>query len=130
MPRPRRYPHVPYAGYEGLTDYLHQQRQRLDMTANQMSDALGKARHYISDVSWRDNGKKPPRYGVNAETAAKMAKLFDDDEHIIRVLAGLELPPPDIEASGLADRIMALSADDRELVSLLINALRGRRRRK
>jgi hypothetical protein len=42
----------------------------------------------------------------------------------------VEALPPDREARGFADRIMALGAADREIMSEVINALRARRRKK
>lgn len=78
----------PYAGFASLAAYLDDRCRRDSITHSALSDALGYPRNYIHTIY---HGQFSP----SRSRADQIAKFFRDDPHIVRILAGLESPPPD-----------------------------------
>lgn len=81
-----------FAGFASLAAYLDDRCRRDRLSHAGLSEALGFPRNYIHSIH---TGKFAP----SRTRADQIAKFFNDDPHLVRVLAGLEAPPPD-----LADR--------------------------
>lgn len=81
-----------YASFKSLADYLDQRCHRDKINHMHLSEAIGAQPNYIHCVS---RGQFSP----SRARADRIAEFFHDDPHVVRVLAGLEAPPPQ-----LADR--------------------------
>jgi transcriptional regulator with XRE-family HTH domain len=79
-----------YAGFRGLSEYIERRLSETGHSKNSLSEALGWTHSYIAAVT---TGSFVP----SRKRADAIAKFFGDDPRIIRVLAGLEMPPPDLE---------------------------------
>lgn len=76
-----------YAGFKDLCDYLDQRCARDKISQNALSERIGFRRNYIH-CAYKGQFK-PSRQAVD-----KLADVFGDDPYILRVLVGLETPPP------------------------------------
>lgn len=112
----------PFAGFRSLQDYLDQRLTRASLNQNTFSEALGLRRNYIHSVY----------HGVFTPSKARckiIAEFFGDDPHLVRVLAGLESPPPDPDDRDLRqlyDIAVSLTpAQRKEAVRLLRQLAKG-----
>lgn len=97
-----------YAGFADLADYLTQRCQRDGVNHSQLSQAIGAQPNYIHLIIQGKFSPSRPR-------ADKIAKHFGDEPHLVRVLAGLESPPPaaDKNIREIADLAAALDKPGR-----------------
>jgi hypothetical protein len=101
-----------YAGFSSLRDYLEKRCAQHQLSFNSLSEELGFTHSYIYVVA-------EERYRPSRRRADAIAKYFGDNPRIVRILAGLELPPVDEDATLSAIREVAASlapADRRELL--------------
>ena len=132
-----------YAGYKDFTDYINVHMALAGYNRDSLSQALGRTRTYISTICYgkdRAGRIKTPHYAPSPEMCDAIADLFmgekateaekDGERHIVRVPAGKELRPPDAEARGLADQIVALSVEDRRFVTRIVETLGKAKRKK
>lgn len=78
----------PYAGFAHLAAYLNERCRRDNISHSALSEALNFPRNYIHTIA---HGQFSP----SRTRADAIAKHFGDDPHVVRILAGLESPPPD-----------------------------------
>ena len=91
-----------YAGFKDLRDYLEQRAVTKQVSFNELSSALGFTHTYIAGIA--TGAFSPSRSRADA-----IAKYFGDPPRVIRVLAGLELPPTDEDETVSAIREIAVS---------------------
>lgn len=99
-----------YAGFATLSSYLDDRCRRDGLTHSSLSEALGFPRNYIHTVA---HGQFSP----SRTRADAIAKFFRDDPHLVRILAGLESPPPDLanrQLREIADLASALDEVGRQ----------------
>lgn len=111
-----------YAGFASINDYLEQRLQRENMTQNSFSEAMGWRRNYINSIL---HGMFMP----SRRRCDEIAKYFDDAPHIVRVLAGHEAIPPDLDDRQIReinDLAQALNPDQRQQAIAYLRDLRDR----
>ena len=111
-----------FAGFRDLQHYLDERLARDEITQNSFSEALKLRRNYINSIY--HGTFKPSRQRCDL-----IARHFGDDPHILRILVGLESPPPDL-SDKLLREIYDLAAslpDDkrRQAVKLLRDLSEG-----
>ena len=79
---------APYAGFKSLKDYIDQRCQREHINFSTLAEAMGWQRSYV-------HGLRHARFGPSRTRAGQLAQYFGDDPRVVRILAGLELPPPE-----------------------------------
>jgi hypothetical protein len=85
-----------YAGFRDLQDYLDKRLARDELTQNSLSEALKLRRNYIHGIY--HGHFKPSRNRCD-----EISRHFGDDPHILRILVGLESPPPDLRDRSLRE---------------------------
>lgn len=81
-----------YAGYKNLADYLRRQCRAHGWSLHEASRKLGASNSYIRDAI---AGRMRP----SPERCDAIAALFKDSPHLVRILAGHDLPPTDRDAA-------------------------------
>ncbi len=98
-----------FAGFDSLAAYLDDRRRRDGLTQSALSEALGFPRNYIHAIY---HGQFSP----SRTRADRIARFFRDDPHLVRILAGLESPPPNLadrQLREINDLAAALSPEQR-----------------
>ena len=75
-----------FAGFRDLDDYLSTRCRERDLSFNSLSETLGWNHSYIHGIA---NGLFLP----SAARCDAIATHFGDNPRIVRILAGIELPP-------------------------------------
>ena len=108
-----------YAGFANIQDYLEQRLRREKITQNAFSEAMGWRRNYINSVVHS-------LFAPSRRRCDEIAKYFGDDPHLVRVLAGHESAPPDLEdkqTREIYDLMRGLNPEQRRKVIKLIKSL-------
>ncbi len=108
-----------FAGFRDLKHYLDDRLARDEITQNALSEALKLRRNYINSIY--HGVFKPSRRRCD-----QIARYFGDDSHILRVLVGLESPPPDLSDKLLReiyDLAASLSPEKRRQAIKFLNDL-------
>lgn len=75
-----------YAGFESLGDYLTRRCADRRLSYNELSDQLGFTHTYIASIA-------SAAFSPSRARADAIARFFGDPPRLVRILAGLELPP-------------------------------------
>ena len=90
-----------YAGYKDLADYLRTQCQTRGWSLHEASRKLGAGNSYIRDAI-------AGRVWPSPERCDAIADLFNDSPHLVRILAGRDLPPAERDA--VLDAILEIAS--------------------
>lgn len=77
-----------FAGFKDLNDYLTKRCREKGLAFHGLSEELGFSHSYIHGIA-HDN------FEPSKKRIDKIAKFFDDNPKVVRIIAGLELPPTD-----------------------------------
>lgn len=77
-----------FAGYRDLNDYLTTRCRERGISFNALSEDLGWTHSYIHGIA-------AGNFAPSAKRCDKIASHLEDNPRIVRILAGLELPPTD-----------------------------------
>ena len=80
----------PYAGFKSLPDYLDSRCRRDDTNQNRIAEAMRLHRNYI-------NGIYHGRFKPSKKRCDLISAYFGDAPHVLRILVGHELPPPNLD---------------------------------
>lgn len=102
-----------YAGFKSLAHYLDERCERESLNHNSLSAALKVHRTYIHSVY---HGLFQP----SKKRCDLIARYFGDDPHLLRVLAGHEAPPINLDDRQLREiHDLALGLDSARLAKVI-----------
>ncbi len=101
-----------YAGYNSLGDYLERRCGERGLSFNQMSGQMGWTHSYLAGLAKGD-------FNPSRQRADTIAKFFGDNPRLVRILAGLEIPPTEDDRDVAAIRDVAASLSDSNRRELL-----------
>lgn len=101
-----------FAGFRNLEDYIETRCREKKISMRQAGEALGRGHAYLSAIA-------KGRYTPSPAAADEVAEFFGDNPRIVRILAGLELPPTDEDKIVFEIREIAASLSRRAKTELL-----------
>lgn len=115
-----------YAGYKDPAHFINTQLKNEGLTKNALSEEFGWRRNYLSAVCLS-------QFVPSAKRCDQLSKRFNQDPHILRILAGHESPPINLnqkQVREIYDLANTLTASQRESVIKFINSIKSKRRSK